>query len=104
MNVKFYKKLIYCLFLFVLLFTFFIPSYIKASEEVEPSIDSPSAILTDLSSGKVLYEKNSNEKMYPASLTKVLTAIIVLEHCKLDEIVIVSENAVMTVSSRICNS
>ena len=45
-----------------------------------------------------------DEKRYPASLTKVLTAIVVLENCKLDEIATVSYDSVMTLSSRICYS
>ena len=58
----------------------------------------------DLSSRKILYEKNMDEKRYPASLTKVLTAIVVLENCKLDDIATVSYDSVMTLSSRICYS
>ena len=53
----------------------------------------------DLSSGKILYEKNMNEKRYPASLTKVLTAIVVLENCKLDDTATVSYDSVMSLSS-----
>ena len=79
-----------------------VPTY--GANESTFSISSPSAVLIDLSSGKTLYEKNPDQKMYPASLTKVLTAILVIENCKLDEIAIVSQDAVMTVSSRICNS
>lgn len=47
--------------------------------------------------GQILYERNSNEKMYPASLTKVLTAIVVMEHCNLDEKVTVSQTAIDSV-------
>ena len=68
----------------------------------EDKIDN--GILMDLSSGKILYEKNMDEKRYPASLTKVLTAIVVLENCKLDDIATVSYDSVMTLSSRICYS
>lgn len=46
--------------------------------------------------GKVLYEKNADQKMYPASTTKILTAIIALEKCSLDEKAVASYNAVMT--------
>lgn len=68
------------------------------------SIDSSAGILMDLSSGKVLYEKNMNEKKYPASLTKVLTAIVVLENCDLNDIATVSYDSVMSLSSRLCYS
>ena len=47
--------------------------------------------------GQILYERNSEEKMYPASITKVLTAIVVMEHCKLDDIITVSQSAIDSV-------
>ena len=61
---------------------------------VEPTINSGSAILVEESTGKILYEKNAYEKMYPASTTKILTAILVLEKCNLEDMAIVSHNAV----------
>jgi D-alanyl-D-alanine carboxypeptidase len=43
----------------------------------------------DLNTGQILYEKNINEKLAPASTTKILTALITLEKCKLDDKVVV---------------
>lgn len=43
-------------------------------------IHSESALLINLDSDLVIYEKNPDKKMYPASLTKIMTAIVVLEH------------------------
>lgn len=60
-------------------------------------LTSPNAILIDVDSGKILYEKNADSKVYPASTTKVLTAIIALEKCKLDEKATASYDAVMSV-------
>lgn len=45
----------------------------------------------------VLYSKNENEKVYPASTTKILTAIIVLENCNLNDVVTASYNSVMSI-------
>lgn len=45
------------------------------------SVDSEGAILIDADSNAILYEKNSTTAYYPASITKVLTAILVLENC-----------------------
>ena len=63
-----------------------------------PSVSAESAVLID-ESGQILYEKNANAKGYPASTTKIMTALVVLE--KLDELglgtdseVIVPEEAV----------
>jgi len=62
------------------------------------NIYSPAAILIDANSGNILYEKKSNEKMYPASTTKVLTALITLEHIgDLSKQITVSRNAVNSV-------
>lgn len=43
-------------------------------------INSPNAILVDLSQNKVLVEYNSSERIYPASLTKIMTAILAIEN------------------------
>ncbi|MBM7571019.1 D-alanyl-D-alanine carboxypeptidase [Aquibacillus albus] len=57
------------------------------------SLLTESVILMDSKSGQVLYEKNPNKKMYPASITKVATAIYALEKGKLNDIVTVSKRA-----------
>lgn len=55
-----------------------------AVEVTEPAISARGAILIDAKDGSVLYEKNAHEKMYPASTTKIMTALVVLQI--LDEI------------------
>lgn len=95
MKINFRNKFFIALGMIFLCFTMFACSCF--AEELD--VGCPSALLMDMSSGKILYEKNINEKMYPASLTKVLTAIIVLENCKLDEVVTISYNAVMNLTS-----
>lgn len=98
MKKSFINKLFVCLLLFLSLMMFFSP-FVNAEEETVPDISSPSALLMDYSSGKILYEKNIYEKRYPASLTKIITAIIVLENCNLSDIATVSYDAVMSLSS-----
>lgn len=63
------------------------------------SIDSDAGIVMDANTGVVLYGKNIHETYSPASITKVLTSLIVLDHCSLDETVTFSENAVYNVES-----
>ena len=63
----------------------------------EIMINSPAVLLMEYSSGEILYQKNADKKMYPASITKVLTAIIVMEHCNLDDTVVVSQSALDSV-------
>lgn len=57
------------------------------------TLNSESVILIDEQSGQVLYEKNADKQMYPASLTKIATAIYAIEKGNLEEIVTVSQNA-----------
>lgn len=64
-----------------------------------PEISAEAAILIDSSTEKVLYSKNATEKMYPASTTKILTAILAIENCNLDDVVTVPYEAISTISS-----
>lgn len=84
------RKFIFLTFLLLLL----IPNTILAIE-----ISSPNAILIDCESGKVLYEKGSDILVYPASTTKIMTAIMAFENCDLEDSVTASYNAVMSVPS-----
>ena len=52
------------------------------------------ALIMDKTSGSVIYSKNGFEKVFPASTTKVLTAILVIENLDLDKPVVASENAI----------
>lgn len=74
------------LFFLVITLSFSNFSYIYASDD-EPNLNSKAAFLIDNKTNKVLYSKNPDEKMFPASTTKVVTAILVLENCKLNDIV-----------------
>ena len=64
-----------------------------------PSTYSPSTLLMDLDSGKILYSKNANTRMYPASTTKIMTAILTIENCQLTDTAVASHNAVYSVPS-----
>lgn len=57
-----------------------------------PQIAAPSAILIDSESGRVLYQKNVDTKMYPASTTKVMTGLLAAEYKNLDEQVTATNN------------
>lgn len=59
----------------------------------EPVINARSALVMDFESGTILYEKNAYRKRPMASTTKIMTAIIALENCDLDEEVIISKKA-----------
>lgn len=87
---------IYIILILILLFNSFIfSSNIYAGENyVNLNIYSPSVLLMDAKSGKLLCEKNCNEKRYPASTTKMMTAILAVENCELSDIATVSYNAI----------
>lgn len=58
-----------------------------------PEVSAPATILMEAKSGAILYEKNMNQSYYPASITKVLTALLTIENCSLDEVVTFSYRA-----------
>lgn len=64
---------------------------VKAYADGGPEILSEAAILMDMNTGDILYQKNADEKLPPASTTKILTAMIVIEKCKLDDVVTVGK-------------
>lgn len=55
--------------------------------ENAPDVTASAAILIEESTGTILYEKNADQKMYPASMTKVLTALVALDHFKPEELI-----------------
>lgn len=63
------------------------------------SISAEGGILMDANSGAVLYGKNIDAVYYPASITKIMTALVVLENCSLDDVVTFSKSAVYSVES-----
>ena len=66
----------------------------KTNSTQPPSISAQSAIVIELNSGMVLYEKNADEKEYPASITKILTALLAIEDESLDTMVKVTDSAI----------
>ena len=58
----------------------------------KPTVTGQSAVLIDGKSGQLLFEKEKNTKLPPASVTKILTAIIAIESGKLEDIVTIGAN------------
>ncbi len=74
----------------------FVPSV--RAEGINLASNSKSAIMIEASTGQILYEKNADEKLVPASMTKMMSMLLILEAIengalKWDQIVTVSENA-----------
>lgn len=69
---------------------------VQAAEYWPDSVEvtAQSAIVMDVDTGTVLYSKNEAESHYPASITKIMTALVILDNCELDDIVTFSPKAV----------
>ena len=77
---------------------FFVIYFSSVSKATEFNLDAKTAILQDYLSGEILYEKDADMSIYPASMTKIMTSIIAFDLIKkgqlnLDEKFVVSENA-----------
>ncbi len=59
----------------------------------EPEIQAQGAVVIDAATGQILYGKNANTKYYPASITKLMTALLVIENCDLNGTVTFSKTA-----------
>ena len=71
-------------------------TYAAGSWPSNTSIEADGGILIDADSGTVLYSKNIHNTYYPASITKILTAYIIINHCDLDDTVTFTHSAVNT--------
>ena len=67
------------------------------STSSELTLTAESAILMDATTGKILYEKNSRTKQYPASITKLMTLLLALEHGSLEDEITFSHDAVFSI-------
>ena len=92
------KKIISVLILFSFLFSFvtLFPTY--SAGEFSLNLDAKSAVLMDAETGKILYEQNPDEALPPASVTKIMTLLLVMEaidsgKIALTDMVCASENA-----------
>ena len=72
------------------------PNYIPIldSNVVRPTVSAKSALVYDTSSSRFLYDKNTEMKVPIASLTKIMTAVVVLENLGSDDIVTIAENSI----------
>lgn len=92
---KFKKYFIIILMIFFILIN--TTSFAETDYSKDLHLYSDAAILIDADTGTTLYSKNAKEKMYPASTTKILTAILTIEKCNLQDIVTVNHSAISIV-------
>ena len=90
-----------CLFLFMFMFPFLV-----YAEDLNLAENAKSAVLIESSTGEVLYSKNPHERLAPASMTKIMSLILIMENIekgnlKWNDIVVVSKNAASMGGSQI---
>lgn len=81
-------------FLAIIFAALMIASTARAADT--PNISADAAILVEASTGRIIYEKNSDERREPASMTKMLTCLLALENLKPTDTVKVSRAAIFT--------
>ena len=89
----FNKKNISVLVLIFILLGVFFNKDARGSENLSVDHGADTVLLMEMSKGQVLYEKNMHEKKHPASTTKILTALLLLQNSSLSEQVKITENA-----------
>lgn len=93
-----FKKFILCLITCIICLSILLPVKTLADNN-NLNINAESAILIDGDTGKILYEKSAYEKRAPASTTKIMTALLALEHCKTTDVATVTSEAITSVPS-----
>ena len=93
-----FKKFILCLITGIVCLSILLPVKTLADNN-NLNINAESAILIDGDTGKILYEKSAYEKRAPASTTKIMTALLALEHCKTTDVATVTSEAITSVPS-----
>lgn len=91
-----------CLFLL----SFLVPIVGIRADELNLAENSKSAILIEASTGEVLYQKDANQRLAPASMTKIMSLILIMENIengnlKWNDIVVTSKNAASMGGSQI---
>lgn len=92
MTRNFYKRWMGCLLLCMILALSCPETAVAGKIPKAPGISTKTAVVID-DTGEVLYNKNMNRKRYPASTTKVMTALLAIENAALTDEVVIGENA-----------
>lgn len=74
-----------------------LPANAATYGDLKQNIQSESAILMDADTGQILFEKNMHEPLYPASITKIMTALLALESGSLDDVITMTYDAVFSI-------
>ena len=75
------------------------PALNDFGQYLDTTVQARAAALVELNSDTLVYGMNLDEKVYPASLTKIMTCMLALEHGNLDDIVTVSHEALQDLNA-----
>ena len=81
--------------LFALLLS--LPAAAEQNPAQPPTLYAEAAILVDADTGQVIYQKNPDKRMYPASITKIMTCLLAMEEARPDDVVTMTDEAVFAV-------
>ncbi|KGN02479.1 D-alanyl-D-alanine carboxypeptidase [Clostridium novyi A str. 4570] len=80
-------------FIWIFIITFSVIVYDTQAIDTPPTVSADGVVLMDKNTGQILYSKNLDSPYPPASTTKIMTALLALEKCNLDDVVTVGKNA-----------
>ncbi len=84
------KKILLCLVIFIYSLNIYASVFVNTKDYLE--INVPSAVVIDNTTHRILYDKNANQQRSIASLTKIMTSILLVENCKLTDIINVPDS------------
>lgn len=100
MKINLHKVVVFCCCFLILGFS--VPSALAEGSSIStqssssvgtaPQIDAQTAVLIDVDTMQILYDKDMHKQMYPASITKIMTGVLAAEMGKADDVVTVSQN------------
>ncbi len=90
-------KMFLCISVFLLFIFYLLLSSVVSAEVIK----SRAAVVMDAATGRVLYAKNPDLKLLPASTTKLMTALVVVERSKLSDVTTISKKAANTAPTKV---
>jgi D-alanyl-D-alanine carboxypeptidase (penicillin-binding protein 5/6) len=84
------RKIVLCLTIFILSLNIYASEFINTKDYL--NINVPAAVVIDNTTHRVLFEKNANERRSIASLTKMMTCILLIENCDFNEVITVPDS------------
>jgi len=93
------RRFLSLFFTLLLMGSLLLPAHAAQGDTGDWDISAKAALLADPDTGEILYARNIHERLYPASLTKVMSALLVLEavdagQLEMDTVLTASENAI----------